>query len=84
MDYEAQEGDKIIFSMKKALNDEEPTLRIETQLGENIVFTPQLTSKLPTGSYRYDLKIITVDGDVSTFVNQERFELLGDVDNERD
>lgn len=82
--YEAQEGDKVVFSMKKALNDDEPILKIETDLGENIVFTNESTNKLPSGSYVYDLRINTVDGNISTFVNGEILYLLGDVDNARD
>ncbi len=83
-DYEAQEGDKIVFSMKKALSDAEPALRLEVNLGDNVEFTPELTAKLPCGTYLYDLEIQTVGGDHSTFVNAQRFYLLGDIDNERD
>lgn len=82
--YEAQEGDKVVFSMKKALNDDEPILKMEVEVGENITFTRDSTAKLPSGSYLYDLKINTVGGDTSTFVNGETLYLLGDVDNERD
>jgi hypothetical protein len=82
-DYEAQEGDTIIFAMKKALNDAEPTLRIEVPVGDNIVFTPETTSNLTPGTYLYDLRIKTIAGDVSTFVNAKRFNLLGEIDNEK-
>lgn len=82
-EYEAQEGDKIVFSMKKAVNDDEPALRIETDLGKNIEFLPELTKDLSSGSYIYDLKIVTAENQVSTFVNGERFDLLGEIDNER-
>jgi len=80
-DYETQEGDKIIFALKRSYSDEAPVLTIETDLGKNIVFTPETTKDLRCGSYLYDLKIITVDGSVSTFVNAERFTLLEDIAN---
>lgn len=77
--YEAVEGDKVIFAMSKSANGS-PALRIEVNCGENIAFTHENTYNLPTGSYLYDIKIKTLGGQTSTFVNGARFELLEDID----
>ena len=69
--------------MKKSYGSAEPALRLEVNLGENIQFTRDTTSNLPSGSYIYDLKINTIGGDTSTFVNGERFDLLEDIDHGR-
>lgn len=79
-DYESQEGDKVVFAMKRALNDAEPALRIEVDAGDGISFTHEDTANLPSGSYVYDLKLAQVDGSISTFVSSGRFELIGEVD----
>ena len=79
-DYVSQEGDKVVFAMKRALNDAEPALRLEVNAGENIQFTHEDTIALPSGSYVYDLKLAQVDGTISTFVSSGRLDLIGEVD----
>lgn len=78
--YEAQEGDKVVFALRKAIT---PVLKIEVNLGENIVFNNDATKDLPSGSYLYDLMISTTAGERLTFVNGERFELLRGIEDER-
>lgn len=78
-DYESQEGDKVVFAAKRAMNDEAPALRIEVNAGENIAFTPELTTSLPSGSYVFDLILRMANGSVSTFASG-RMELMGEVD----
>ena len=78
-DYVSQEGDKVVFAAKRARNDEEPALRIEVDAGDNIAFSAENTSDLPSGSYIYDIALRMASGSVSTFASG-RFELIGEVD----
>ncbi len=80
-DYEAQEGDKVVFAAKKARNEDEPVIKIEVNAGENISFTPELLKDIKAGSYEYDLRLKTVDGKVSTFASG-RLLITGEIDNE--
>ncbi len=79
-EYEAQEGDQVVFAVKRAANNDVPAIRVAIAAGENIDFTNELTSTLPIGNYLYELKLETVDGDISTFASG-RFTLMGDLDN---
>lgn len=78
-DYESQEGDKVVFAAKRAMNDAEPALRIEVDAGDNIAFAHSDTVNLPSGSYIYDLALRMANGSISTFASG-RFNLLGEVD----
>lgn len=82
-DYEAQEGDEVIFAVKRTTNNDAPAIRLAIAAGENITFTNELTSDLPLGTYLYELKLNTVDGEISTFASG-RLTLLGDLDNGND
>ena len=79
-DYEIQEGDQVVFAVKRTTNNETPDIRIAIPAGDNIEFNNETTSTLSIGSYLYELKLETVDGDISTFASG-RFNLLGDLDN---
>ena len=80
-DYEAKEGDKILFSATKAIG-QDPALQIEVDAGNAIAFAAEDTLSLTIGSYIYDLKLVS-DEEVSTFADG-RFVLLGDASNARD
>ena len=80
-DYEAKEGDKILFSATKAMG-QDPALQIEVDAGNAIAFAAEDTLSLTIGTYIYDLKLVS-DEEVSTFADG-RFVLLGDASNARD
>ncbi len=77
-DYEAKEGDKIIFSATKAMG-QDPALQIEVDAGNSIAFAAENTNSLSIGTYIYDLKLVSGE-DVSTFADG-RFVILGDAAN---
>ena len=80
-DYVAQEGDTVSFTVKKTINDVEPGIKITIPAGDEVTLTHECALLLTPGSYLYDLKLETVDGEISTFVNCGRFYLLGELDN---
>lgn len=75
--YEAKEGDEIIFRVAKLYTDE-PVIEIVVAAGDNIEFTSEDTSNLPTGSYLYQTKLVNVDGKISTFATGT-FMLMGEI-----
>lgn len=82
-DYLVQEGDEVVFVVKRYPTTEPPVIRVAVAAGDNISLTNEMTSTLPLGTYLYELKLNTVDGNISTFASG-RFTLLGDLDNEND
>ncbi len=81
-DYTATEEDKVVFAVKKTVLDSAPIIRKEVAAGENIALAADDTSSLTTGSYLYDITLITAEGDKSTFASGVLI-LEGDLDNER-
>ena len=79
--YEVQEGDKVVFAAKRNHLATAADIRIEVDAGASIEFAHSTTSSLPLGTYLYEIKLTTVDGDISTFAIG-RFILEGDIDNE--
>ena len=67
--YEVQEGDEVVFAVKRYEAQENPDIRIAVAAGDSIEFAHSTTINLTTGTYLYDLIFETVDGDVSTFAS---------------
>ena len=75
-DYTAQEGDTVSFVAKKTVSAEAAITK-SVAAGENISFAAEDTLSLTPGSYLYDLRLVTADGKVSTFVSQGQLYLVG-------
>ena len=77
-DYEAKEGDMILFSVAKVYGTE-PVISKAIDAGNAVTFAAEDTNSLSIGTYIYDLKLLS-DDDVSTFADG-RFVILGDASN---
>lgn len=76
-EYTGQEGDMVYFRVAKIYSDE-PVIEKVVAAGENIAIAADDTSNLSIGSYLYQLKLMSVDGNISTFATG-RFMLEGDI-----
>lgn len=79
--YEPQEGDSLVFVLKKHDEDEMPLLEIPIPIDVMAVeFLPSDTINLPAGKidgrYRYYVELTRNDGWVDTFINNANFLLL--------
>ena len=75
--YTVQEGDVVTFTAKKVLSDPELAINKSVAAGDSIAFAAEDTSSLTPGTYLYDLRLVTAEGEVSTFVSQGQLCLLG-------
>ena len=87
--YVPQEGDSVRFVLKSdwmnpgktAYVDKRPRLEKNISTSDLLLrLAPDDTKRLPFGKYRYDIEITFADGYVDTFINNELFTLLPEVD----
>ena len=87
--YVPQEGDSIRFVLKSdwmnpgksAYVDKRPLIEKSISTTDLLLrLDPDDTKRLPFGKYRYDIEITFSDGYVDTFINNELFTLLPEVD----
>lgn len=74
-------GDKdvLTLSLKKNINDTEPTLQ-KVITGSSIFhIEPDDTKNLSFGKYKYDVQLTTESGDVYTVIEPSVFELMQEV-----
>lgn len=77
-EYNLVEGDSIILSVRKDYN--KPILfQIN---GPNFKITPDMTSSLAPGKYKYDIQFTSNLGEVSTVIGPSLFEILPEVTDE--
>ena len=81
-DYTPVEGDVVRFALKRSVYDHgepiiEKTIPHDTML---LQLQPSDTKQLSFGSYVYDIEITFANGDVDTFIQEAKFELLPEVD----
>lgn len=74
--YTLQEGDEIIFTLKKKSTDTVPLIQ---KTGPDVIITPDDTSELSFGSYVYDVQLNFADGSVDTIVPKNTFEIMEEV-----
>lgn len=91
MSYEALRGDVIRFTVKKNYGDTTPLIVIdiepyvpdgeETELVESVELhiLPSHTRDLEYGSYRFDIQLLRVNGDIDTFINMGTLTLTEEV-----
>lgn len=78
--YEMQEGDKIMFGVKRDYEDR--ACVIQKEYTENpfiLCLLPGDTKPLEFGSYRWDMQFMSADGFVRTFLAKRRFEVSEEV-----
>jgi hypothetical protein len=76
--YTREDGDKLIFTLKKTYNSAEALLSKEIS-DFNLVLNPEDTSKLSYGEYWYDVQLTTEDNKVYTVIGPARFVLREEV-----
>lgn len=91
MSYEALRGDVIRFTVKKNYGDTTPLIVIdiepyvhdgeETELVESVELhiLPSHTRDLEYGSYRFDIQLLRVNGDIDTFIDMGTLTLTEEV-----
>lgn len=77
--YILQDGDKITFSLKKTIGDNECI--IQKNIGEDYLLEiePNETKNLDFGQYVYDIQMEYVDGTIDTFITPSNFTLTDEV-----
>lgn len=78
-EYAIQEGDILVLTVKKTVNDEDYLIRKKITGGTNFHISPSDTSEMSFGSYVYDVELTTADGDVYTIIGPATFEVLSEV-----
>lgn len=78
-DYTLQNGDKLTFSVKRSVRDEEALISKTITSGSCFDFTPEDTAGLVFGEYRYDLQLKTKDGKVFTIIEPSGFVVCSEV-----
>lgn len=77
--YEVQEGDEVLFTVKKTVADAMALIqKTMTEEGE-ILIQPADTEGLAFGRYVYDCQLKTAAGDVYTFIPPSLFKLTEEV-----
>lgn len=81
--YVPQTGDKIAFSLKKKIKDEEKIIFIEqtehTETGWDILLLPSHTNNLSFGDYIYDIQLTTNTGWIDTIIEPTKFTVAEEV-----
>lgn len=70
--YKRQEGDQLIFTIKKSYNSDFSYVEKHIK-GLDLILNPSDTAELDYGTYWYDIELTTVDGSVFTVVGPARF-----------
>ena len=72
--YVPQEGEKVIFAVKRTAYDRRPVLKKEINLTNmTLELFPEDTQRLDFGDYHYDIRIIRNNGVVDTFITDSTF-----------
>lgn len=78
--YVPNPGDRIRFAMKRRIDDEEPIILKDIPTDTLLLrLESEDTKNLPFGTYKYDIELTTVDGDVDTFIGPSNFTLTDEV-----
>lgn len=79
-EYELEEGDAIVFGLKKKCSDE--TMLVSKQIPTDTLILhldPADTGALPVGDYVYDIEVQLANGDIDTVINRARFTIVPEV-----
>lgn len=78
--YELQEGDMILFTMKKSAKDLEPLVQKEVPISTmKLVLESEDTKNLEFGAYVYDVQLTKATGEVNTFITKSNLTLTEEV-----
>ena len=77
-EYELEDGDVVVFSVKKNLSDEKYLMK-KTFDEKQIVIESDDTKDLSFGEYLYDVELTFSDGKVATIITPSTLKLEGEV-----
>ena len=66
-------NDTVKIGIKRQLSDDECIIEKTVDEHGKVTFEPEDTKDLKTGSYFYDLKVVTADGNVCTIIAAAQF-----------
>lgn len=79
-EYELEDGDIVVFSVKKNLSDDSYLIQ-KTFNEKEIIIEHEDTKNLSFGSYLYDVQITFNDGKIATIITPSTLVLEGEVHN---
>ena len=74
-EYVLQEGDSVIFTVKKGPKSANALIQKE---GPFVEIEPEDTEDLSYGTYMYDVQLTYADGYKDTFIQNKEFKVLGE------
>lgn len=77
--YELNPNDKLTFTIKKTITDENPLLQKEFTGNNVVVLTPEDTKPLSFGKHIYDIQLSLADGSIYTVVPSSEFIIAEEV-----
>ena len=76
--YELQEGDKLVFTVKKNVSTR--CIALQKQImGETFTITHDDTKNMVYGQYVYDVQLTQANGDVTTVIPPSKFKIMPEV-----
>lgn len=78
-EYTIQNGDTLVMSVKRNVNDAEYCFQKFVQSDNTIHIEPDDTALMSFGKYKYDIQLNKADGDVFTLIDVAVFEVLAEV-----
>lgn len=76
--YEPNNGDKLVFTVKKEIGGEK-LIQKEINIGETFILNPEDTRDLDYGKYWYDIEVQTATGQIFTIIEKTAFYLREEV-----
>lgn len=77
--YEIADDDTLTLSVKKNVNEPEPTIQKVIVGSDTFHIEPNDTNGLAFAKYKYDVQLTTASGDVFTVIEPSIFELMQEV-----
>lgn len=78
--YEPQEGDSILFTVKRKATDTEALIEKEIPTATmQLCIKPEDTKPLRFGDYVFDIQMTYANGDVDTFITEGTFVITAEV-----
>lgn len=75
-EYVMQDGDTLTLTVKKDVNDAEPSFQKVLNRTNTFHIEPKDTAQLQFGRYKYDVQLTTAGGDVYTVIAPNSFDIL--------
>ncbi|MBQ9621207.1 MAG: hypothetical protein IJR41_04650 [Atopobiaceae bacterium] len=77
--YEREEGDQLVLTVKRDANTEEALIQLSADADCTFYFTPSATDGMDYGTYKYDIQLTTAQGEVYTVIPVSTFVVMEEV-----